>query len=147
MRLLVNMLREHYMLKLQRGKTSASCKNDFLKKFGITARQFNACRVSLEGKISACKAGQEQAIASLKQQIDSLDKKSRILKRNLRNILLVHQKKRRKANLSCRLASLEEDQKDKGVSLCFGGKKLFHAQFHLEKNGFASHEEWKRLES
>src|SRR5215216_1293984 len=39
-----------------KGKSLSSCKNSFLKKFGITARQFNACRVSLEGKIKAGQA-------------------------------------------------------------------------------------------
>jgi IS605 OrfB family transposase len=29
------------------------------------------------------------------------------------------------------------------VSLCFGSKKLFNAQHHLEANGFSSHSEWK----
>jgi IS605 OrfB family transposase len=28
-------------------------------------------------------------------------------------------------------------------SVCFGTKKLFKAQFNLEKNGFASHQEWQ----
>lgn len=30
------------------------------------------------------------------------------------------------------------------MSLCFGSKKLFHAQFALETNGYASLEEWKK---
>ena len=29
------------------------------------------------------------------------------------------------------------------MRLCFGGKKLFRAQFSLEQNGYQSHEEWK----
>jgi len=29
------------------------------------------------------------------------------------------------------------------VSLCFGGKKLFRAQFHLKENGLSSYEEWR----
>jgi len=59
---------EHSLYReVAKGKTSASCKNDFLKTYGITARQFNACRVSLDGKIAACKEGQKQGIASLKQ--------------------------------------------------------------------------------
>ena len=28
--------------------------------------------------------------------------------------------------------------------MCFGSKKLFHAQFHLRENGFACHAEWKQ---
>ncbi len=123
--------------------SSASCKNSFLKIYGITARQFNACRVSLEGKISACKSGQEQAIASLKQQIATLEKNIKCLEKKTSKQFVLHQKKRRKENLSHRLSCLEEDRKQGRVRLCFGGKKLFSAQFYLEKNGFASHQEWK----
>lgn len=126
-----------------KGKSPASCKNDFLKIWSITARQFNACRVSLEGKIAASKAGQSQAIASLKQQIAFLEKKIQSLEKKPTKHFVLHQKKRRKANLSCRLASLEEDQKKGRVRLCFGGKRLFRAQFHREKNGFSSHQKWK----
>ncbi len=123
--------------------SSASCKNSFLKIYGITARQFNACRVSLEGKISACKSGQEQAIASLKQQIATLEKNIKCLEKKTSKQFVLHQKKRRKENLSHRLSCLEEDRKQGRVRLCFGSKKLFLAQFYLEKNGFASHQEWK----
>ncbi|MDJ0744458.1 MAG: hypothetical protein QNJ32_14010, partial [Xenococcaceae cyanobacterium MO_167.B27] len=28
------------------------------------------------------------------------------------------------------------------LHICFGSKKLFNAQYHLEENGYASHEEW-----
>jgi IS605 OrfB family transposase len=129
--------------EVAKGKTSASCKNDFLKIYGITARQFNACRVSLEGKISACKTGQEQAIASLKQQLASLDKKIQSLEKKPSKHFVLHQKKRRRVSLSRRLASLEEDRKQGLVHLCFGGKKLFRAQFNLKKNGFSSQQEWK----
>jgi hypothetical protein len=129
--------------EVAKGNTSASCKNDFLKVYGITARQFNACRVSLEGKIAACKAGQDQAIESLKQQIASLEKKIQLLEKKPSKRFVLHQKKRRQVNLSYRLASLEEDRKQGRVRLCFGGKKLFRAQFHLEKSGFKSQQEWK----
>lgn len=127
-----------------KGKSSASCKNTFLKTYGITARQFNACRVSLEGKISACQAGQQQAIANLKQKITSLNKKIQSLEKKPSKHFILHQKKRRKAHLSSRLISMEEDRKQGRVRLCFGGKKLFRAQFHLEKSGFTSHQEWKK---
>jgi hypothetical protein len=60
--------------EITKGKTASSCKNDFLKIHGITARQFNGCRVSLDGKISACKSGIIRAIRSLKEQLDSIDK-------------------------------------------------------------------------
>ena len=129
--------------EVARGKPAASCKNQYLVEYGVTARQFNACRVSLEGKIEACRKGQEHAIDSLKQQIASTDKKIQFLEKKPSKGLILHQKKRRREILRQRLASVEEDFKKRRIRLCFGGKKLFNAQYHLEKNGFASHSEWK----
>lgn len=50
-------------------------KKEYIAKYGITARQFNACRVSIEGKIAAVKASQEGRIENLKERISSLEKK------------------------------------------------------------------------
>jgi IS605 OrfB family transposase len=141
---LANLVERSLYAEVAKGNTSASCKNDFLKKFGITARQFNSYRVSLEGKIVACRAGQELALKSLNQQIKVLDKQIDLLKKKTSKRFILHQKKRRKIKLSYRLSQVENDVKEKRVRLCFGGKKLFRSQFHLEQNGFTSHEEWKR---
>jgi hypothetical protein len=130
--------------EVAKGKTAVSCKNQFLKEFNITARQFNACRVALEGKIEACRTGQEHAVDRLKQQITSLDQKMHLLEKKPSKRLVLHQKKRRQEILRQRLASVEDDLKQKRIRLCFGGRKLFKAQYYLEKNGFASHSEWKR---
>jgi hypothetical protein len=140
---LLNTVERSLYAEVTKGKTSASCKNAFLKTYGITARQFNACRVSLEGKIAACKVGQAQTIISLKEQITVVDKKVRNLEKKPSKSFILHQKKRRMGILSNRLASLQEDQRKGRVHLCFGGKKLFRAQFHLEKNGFSSQQHWK----
>src|SRR5438105_617035 len=67
--------------EIAKGKSTTSCKNAFLTEHGITARQFNGCRVSLEGKIAACRTAREQSIVSLKQQIAALDKKIQILQK------------------------------------------------------------------
>lgn len=139
---LSNVLEHALYAEVAKGKTSASCKNLFLKKYGVTARQFNACRVSLEGKIAACQAGKEQAIIELKEKITSLDKK--IEKLSKKKSLTLHQKKRRRETLHYRLSQLENDLKENRHRLCFGGKKLFRAQFSLEENGFTSHEDWKK---
>lgn len=130
--------------EVAKGKTSASCKNHFLKKFNITARQFNACRVSLDGKLEACRAGQDRAIESLNQQMILLDRCIQRLEKKPTKRFVVHQKKRRLTVLKRRQALLQQDRERKRVRLCFGGKKLFNAQFHLEKNGFSSHAEWKK---
>ena len=43
---------------------------------------------------------------------------------------------------SHRLAGLEADVAAGRVRLCFGSKRLWRKQHHLEQNGYASHEEW-----
>ena len=54
----------------------------------------------------------------------------------------VHQKRRRLATLQSRLAALEADIAQGRVRLCFGSKRLWHKQRHLEANGYANHQEW-----
>lgn len=127
-----------------KGSSITLCKNPFLKKFGLTARQFNACRIGLEGKIKACQAAQQHAVKRLSEQIASLDEQIQKLARQPSRHHLLHQKKRRRYRLQKRLEALQKDIEQKRVRLCFGGRKLFNAQFYLKENGFASHEEWKQ---
>jgi len=141
---LLNKVEHSLYHEVAKGKKTASCKNPFLKIYGITARQFNACRINLEGKISACKAGVSQAIGNLKEQLDGIEKKIKQLEKKPSKALILHQKKRRKEILVRRLLRLEEDQAQGRSHLCFGGKKLFKAQFYLKQNGFDSHQEWKK---
>ena len=54
----------------------------------------------------------------------------------------VHQKNRRLANLRHRLVGLEADIAEGLVRLCFGSRRLWRKQHHLEQNGYHSHEEW-----
>lgn len=124
---------------LQKGKEVTSLKSDYLKRFGITARQFNSLRVQLEGKIASIKELRKEHIADLGYRIESLENK--ISKSKNKEIL--HQKKRRLARLKAKLHTLQEDAASDKVSLCFGSRKRFSAQFHLKENGYRSHEEWK----
>ncbi|MDA8064018.1 MAG: hypothetical protein M0031_00735 [Thermaerobacter sp.] len=55
----------------------------------------------------------------------------------------LHQKRRRLHASERRLAVARADHEAGRVRLCFGGKKLFHAQFHREANGFADLAAWQ----
>ena len=116
-----------------------SCKSDFLKRFGITGRQYNACQTLLQGKINSIKERRDLQIADLEEKIKACEAK---LKR-IRNPFTIHQKKRHLTCLQDKLAKLKRDREQNITRLCFGSKKLFHAQFALEENGFSSHSEWK----
>ena len=55
----------------------------------------------------------------------------------------IHQKRRRLANLKYRLRNISADIDSGRLKLCFGSKKLWRSQYHLEANGYRSHAEWR----
>ena len=59
---------------IQRGKNPKDLKSDFLKKYGITGRQFNAIRNQLDGKIASIEARIPLLIEDKKEKIQR-DKK------------------------------------------------------------------------
>ncbi|MCX6990788.1 MAG: transposase, partial [Chlamydiae bacterium] len=120
------------------GKSFSELKSPYLVKFGITARQFNAIRVQLEGKIASLKELLPMRIQEISSHIKNLEKKISKIKSKA----MLHQKKRSLASLKRKLSSLQTDKDKNKVRICFGSKKLFRAQFALEENGYTSHEEW-----
>src|SRR5271156_6619702 len=134
---------EHCLLAdISKGKTPDELKSAYLVKYGITARQFNAIRVKVEGKIASIKELRKMQISDLKEQLKALETKISKLQKKPLLSFLVHQKKRRLHKLKQRLEKLIKDQEEDKISLCFGSKKLFHAQFDLEANHYKNHEEW-----
>ncbi len=123
------------------GRSAASLKSGYLKLYGIPARMFNGVRVLLEGKVASVREQQ-------KLRLDSLGRRIARAQGHIDNAAdqgrwdQVHQKRRRLANLQSRLARLEADIEQGRVRLCFGSKRLWHKQHHLEENGYASHQEW-----
>ena len=123
------------------GRSSASLKSEYLKRYGIPARMFNGVRVSLEGKTASVREQQQlradslgRRIARAQRQIDGAAERGCWDQ--------VHQKRRRLATLQSRLAALEADIELERVRLCFGSKRLWRKQHHLGENGYASHQEW-----
>jgi len=124
----------------QNKKNINDLKSSYIKRFGITARQFNSCRIKLEGKIRSYKE-------LLKERISLLESKLRKLKKHIKNLkssFKSHQKKRRFALLEQKLEKLKKDKEENKIRLCFGSKKLFRKQYHLEENDFSSHMQWKK---
>ena len=72
--------------------------------------------------------------------INKLSKKERRTYKRLR--FAVWQRLRRINRLKQKRDNLEKNIQSGKISVCFGTKKLFKAQWFLEENGFASHEEW-----
>jgi IS605 OrfB family transposase len=124
------------------GKTSGKLKNDYLARYKITARHFNALRVQVEGKISSIKQLRPLQIAEAKERITSLTTKIKKLIKTKAAPHIIHQKKRRLHSLQQKLQRLQEDHQNGTIRCCFGSRKLFRAQFDPDKNAYSSHEEW-----
>ena len=123
------------------GRSAAPLKREYMREHGIPARMFNGVRVSLEGKVSAVRAAQRLRVDGLERRIAPGER--RVAKAEEQGRWQqVHQKRRRLANLRSRLAGLETDIGAGRVRLCFGSKRLWRKQHHLEQNGYASHAEW-----
>ena len=132
--------------------TCHAFKNDYVKRFGITSRQFNAIRVTLDGKRDAIKAlNKERAyelagkLKKLKQKLDKLKARRGNCSGTLYQVLgqrisQLHDKLER---LTAKLVRLKADNAAGRVRLAFGSKKLLNAQHHLEENGFKNHAEWR----
>ena len=125
------------------GRSAASLKSEYIEEHGIPARMFNAVRITLDGKVSAVRAAQRLRVDSLERRIAQAERQVAQAEEQDR-WQQVHEKRRRLANLRSRLAGLETDIGAGRVRLCFGSKRLWRKQHHLEANGYASHEEWLR---
>ena len=122
-------------------RSAVLLKREYIKEHGIPARMFNAVRVSLEGKVSAVRAAQRLRVDSLERRIAPGERQVAKAEEPGR-WQQVHGKRRRLANLKFRRSGLEADIAAGRVRLCFGSKRLWRKQHHLEANGYASHEEW-----
>lgn len=132
-------------------KAKNDLKREYQLRFGITARQFNAIRIGLEGKVRSIQECRPDLIKELGQRVT----RAKTVITKLRAIATgspeqcakrankIHQKMRRLSNLEHRRASMLQDQKTGKVRLCFGSKKLFREQFTLQENGYASHADWQ----
>ena len=128
---------------LAAGRPSASLKNEYLGRYGMPARMFNAVRVSLEGRVASVNEQQKLRLGDLQRRIARAGQQIADAAEHGR-LGQVHQKKRRLANLRHRLSALEADIAAGRMRLCFGSKRLWRKQRHLADNGCGSHQEWLR---
>ena len=123
------------------GRPASSLKREYLESYRIPARMFNGVRISLEGKVASVREGQ-------KLQVESLGRRIARAQGQIAHAVEqgrwhhVHQKRRRLATLQSRLAELEADRERGRVRLCFGSRRLWRKQHHLDGDGYASHRQW-----
>jgi hypothetical protein len=129
--------------EMAKGRKPNDCKSEFLRRFSITARQFNALAVAAKGKASSLKEIGKLRIRELDARIKATLKTIRKLEKRKASAAKLHQKKRRLGLLRDRQKAIRAEMKRPAPALCFGSAKLFNAQHHLEANGYANHAEWQ----
>jgi IS605 OrfB family transposase len=127
--------------RLCAGGTRTALKREFLVRFGLTARQFNALAATLQGKITSIQNRRPALIDRLERR---MRRAGEVLRTIPRGTNTHHLKARRLRTLERRLRILQADRASGRVRLCFGSHKLFRHQFALTASGYASHEEWRR---
>ena len=129
--------------EMAKGRKPNDCKSEFLRRFGITARQFNALSVAAKGKASSLKEIGKLRLRELDSRIKATLKTIRKLEKRKASAAKLHQKKRRLGILRDRQTAIRAEMKRPAPALCFGSAKLFNAQHHLDANGFSGHAEWQ----
>lgn len=127
---------------LMRGEKIAVVEKRLSCKYQVDITTIRNVYHNLKGKHQSIKELRKVQIKDLKSTIKSIDSaiKKRSAKKTItaRDKFIIHQKKRRLGIKKHKLKVLQ----DKPISLCFGTKKLFLAQYHLKENGYSSHGEW-----
>jgi IS605 OrfB family transposase len=128
-------------------------KRDFSLRYGLTSRQYNAMLCEVEGLIDGTRELQKLNLADLESKIKVLEtatstkgkkKKKKPSPMDPKKVAFkLHQKKRRLNSLKVKRDSLKGDIVAGVVHIAFGSKKLFNAQHHLAKNGYADRAAWK----
>lgn len=145
-------------------------KSRYIAQYGITARQFNSMRISVDGKIKSVLELLSLSVTDYQQKIKAKEAKLKKLnddrkkeavflttdialnrrlkaKQTIAKIdFKLHQGKRRLATLKARLAGIEQRIKAHNPKMCFGSKKLFRSQFLLDKSSATYEQElaqWK----
>ena len=152
----------HNSISILSGKSKSSYNTYLQRKFYISKRMANSVIADVVGTYNAVLELKKYELSQLDGKIDGSYKK--LEKYNLRlerfkdvNInklskqdrrtykrlrFAVWQRLQRINRLNQKRDVLERNIQRGKVSVCFGTKKLFKAQWFLEENGFASHEEW-----
>lgn len=164
-----------------KGENFHEIKSAFCVQHGLTARQYNAMRIELEGKISStiellknCKQDLERNIKKTKRTLAQIEKNIKAQEKLRDKIIHSKNAKVREAGFNCekfdrykkrkyqqnlrltsqenKLASVTKRLEANVPGICFGSRKLFKQQFHLEltdftKNGQSEERAFRKWQS
>ncbi len=146
-------IEQHMHLRLNKGEKIGQIEKYLQVKYQVDSTTVRNVYHNLKGKHQSIRELQKTQAQDLKNTITSIKKtisqyekriKKRIKKQQSfkKERAYIHQKKRRLAIKKDKLVKLNQRIKSNRITLCFGTKKLFKAQYNLEANGYTNHGEW-----
>lgn len=157
-RLFGRLERKLYVDRVHRKIEINTLKSRYIAQYGISSRQFNALRISLDGRIQSVLELLKNAVAQHEQKIvkksalieklqrkiieqrkfvdsPSIPSKRKLLARKIiaQYYFRIHHLKRAVEISKHRLNDLRQRINNKNPRICFGSKKLFREQFGLDK--------------
>ncbi|WP_100216069.1 IS200/IS605 family element transposase accessory protein TnpB [Paraburkholderia hospita] len=155
-----SMKRKLYARIAAGGGKAKSHKTAFCREHGISARMFNAMAIELQGLIDGTREMLVAERKSLRNGIRQLEKQLAVRRIRLEALAedrlrmspqreaklrrTTHLNALRLSKLTARLAGVEHRLAGNVPGICFGSRKLFRQQHHLELTGFSSREAWLR---
>jgi IS605 OrfB family transposase len=157
--------------RIAKGDNASQIKPQFCAEHGLSARQFNAMRLELEGKISGTAELLKLRKKELKGDVQSTTRSIARLKKDIAGQIKLHSsaqargfvfslkqhdtlckrlfgKKRRLERLQSKARDVDERLNAPVPGICFGSRKLFNQQFHLHQSDFGEGENgqaaWRR---
>lgn len=131
-------------------------KPEFSREHGLTARQFNAVKVSVEGMVQSQLSNLPGYLSQAQNKVRGLEKRLQANQEKARALDAKGKPERaqklwrslpgirsRIQHLHSEAIELAARIKSKSTSICFGSRRLFNAQHHLEKNDYPDHAAWK----
>ena len=152
------------------GSNTTQGKPAFMRRHGLTSRQYNAIDAGLKGKTAAIKERRtgliKESATRIKQAEATITKLCKPAKASSikngklapeaiglrsKRLFSLHQKKRRLGMPEARHKEMVTDDASGIICVAFGSRKLFRAQSDLMANGYADHaawrEDWRRARS
>jgi len=138
-----------YFARVSRGNKIS--KSEFMTEFGLTGRQFNAVKVTVEGMIDSQRSNLPNYALQCEAKADGLARRI-----NQKKQLAGRARAPRAAkmwrpikNMQNRLQSLRDRAEvfrqriqNEDIRICFGSRRRFNAQHYLDKNGYPDHAAW-----
>ncbi|MGB8416417.1 transposase [Paraburkholderia sp.] len=153
-----SMKRKLYARMAKQGGKAKSHKTAFCREHGISARMFNAMAIELQGLIDGTRElldderrslekgirRQAAQLSARRKQLAEIEADRLRMKpgREAKLRRTAHQNVISLARLEAKLRKVEARLAANVPGICFGTRKLFKQQHHLELAGFDSHESW-----